>query len=132
MAISSQFIVDTSILIAHIRQKSPESILEKAQQRFGEPVTSDIVVFELEIGAQRRGRQLEFANLFPQMTAFPLSQEILLLAAKLQADLLQKNQIIGISDVFIAATGIYHDLPLLTLNTKHFQRLIGLSILPLP
>jgi tRNA(fMet)-specific endonuclease VapC len=106
--------------------------LEKAQQRFGEPVTSDIVVFELEIGAQRRGRQLEFANLFPQMTAFPLSQEILLLAAKLQADLLQKNQIIGISDVFIAATGIYHDLPLLTLNTKHFQRLIGLSILPLP
>ncbi|TDE12778.1 hypothetical protein E0F88_20745 [Dyadobacter psychrotolerans] len=36
---------------------------------------------------------------------------------------------IGIADLFIAATAIAHDLPIATLNTKHFNRIGELQIL---
>lgn len=36
---------------------------------------------------------------------------------------------IGMADLFIAATAVVHDLPLATLNKKHFQRVEGLRLL---
>ena len=43
---------------------------------------------------------------------------------------LQKNgQLIGANDLWIAATALAHDLPLVTANTAHFQRVPGLRFL---
>jgi predicted nucleic acid-binding protein len=106
MAASNQFFVDTNILIAHMRQQSP-SILEQAVSLHGVAVVRDI-------------------------KTFPLTQEVLLEAATIQAKLIAKNQIIGFTDTFIAATARYHDLPLLSLNTKHFSRVDELKLLSVP
>jgi tRNA(fMet)-specific endonuclease VapC len=38
------------------------------------------------------------------------------------------NQLIGLPDIFIAATAITHNLPLLTLNQKHFARISNLKL----
>jgi predicted nucleic acid-binding protein len=91
MAASNQFFVDTNILIAHIRQQSP-SILEQAISLHGVAIVSDIVVFELEVGARRASRKLEFSTNFPDVESLPLTQEILLEAAAIQAKLIAKKQ----------------------------------------
>ena len=132
MAQQPVFLVDTSILITHLRQTKSPTILESAQATYGTPVTSDIVVFELEVGARRAGRQFEFENLFKPMQSYPLTLPILIRAADIQANLLSQNKIIGLPDTFIAATALEHDIPLLTLNIEHFKRINGLSVLGIP
>lgn len=127
----AHFFVDTNILIAHLRQKQP-TMLDKAIKRYGEALASDLVIFELEVGARRAGREFEFRTHFSYIQTFPLSQPILIEAAVIQAELLSQNQTIGLSDTFIAATAIFYDLPLLTLNAKHFSRLERLKVLEIP
>jgi tRNA(fMet)-specific endonuclease VapC len=131
MAGRSLFFVDTSVLIRHLRQKTGKSVFDTACATFGQPVVSEMVVFELEVGARRAGHTLEFNAHFAEVPTYPLSLEVLLEAADIQATLLKQNQVIGLPDTFIAATAIVHDLPLFSLNTAHFQRIDGLTLLQL-
>jgi tRNA(fMet)-specific endonuclease VapC len=131
MVQSALFFVDSSALIAHMRKQKPPTILDKSVV-YGIAIASEMVVFELEVGGRRAGRVLEFQTHFPALTTYPLTADILIEAAVIQAELLSKNQVIGVLDTFIAATAIHHNLPLLTLNTKHFQRIPNLRLLPLP
>jgi tRNA(fMet)-specific endonuclease VapC len=39
-----------------------------------------------------------------------------------------QNKIIETKDLFIAATALSHDLPLMTLNVKHFERIEAMKI----
>lgn len=132
IANSSVFFVDSSVLINHIRVPKPPTALDKAMAVYGTAVVSDVVVFELEVGARQAGRQLEFQTHFFHIQTYPVIQDVWIEAAKIQADLKRKNQGIGFPDVVIAATSIFHNIPLFTLNTKHFQRLSGLTLLPIP
>jgi tRNA(fMet)-specific endonuclease VapC len=50
-------------------------------------------------------------------------------AVDINAMLKQKRKQIGIADLFIAATAISNNLPLATLNRKHFDRIDGLPLL---
>jgi tRNA(fMet)-specific endonuclease VapC len=38
------------------------------------------------------------------------------------------NQLLEIRDILIAATALAYDLPLMTLNTRHFDRIEGLQL----
>lgn len=40
----------------------------------------------------------------------------------------KKNKIIEFRDIFIAATAITNDMPLSTLNVKHFERIDDLEL----
>ncbi len=131
MAEKAKFFVDTSILIAHIRQ-SHSNLLTLASLRYETAIVSDVVVFELEVGAQKAGRSLEFATKFPLIETYPVTQDIWLLCAKIQAQSLKQNQVIGLTDTLVAGTSIYYDYPLLTLNNKHFQRIPQLKLLTMP
>jgi tRNA(fMet)-specific endonuclease VapC len=131
MAKTAEFFVDTSVLISHIRKTNP-SIIKRASLLHGVMIVSDVVVFELEVGARRANRALEFATHFPMIKTYTVTQDIWLLSAQIQAELIKQNQIIGLSDTIIAATAIYHECPLLTLNKKHFQRIAQLQLLDIP
>ena len=61
----------------------------------------------------------------------PLTEEIARRAALLDADLIRQNQLIDIKDTFIAATCLIHNLPLLTVNMRHFDRIDGLELIDL-
>jgi len=39
------------------------------------------------------------------------------------------NQLIALPDLLIAATAVAHQLPLLTLNLSHFERISSLKLL---
>ncbi len=49
-------------------------------------------------------------------------------AARVHADLVSRNEIIGIRDVFIAGTCLAHRLPILTENEEHYRRVRGLTL----
>jgi len=51
-----------------------------------------------------------------------------MIAAEVYHDLRKRNKMIEFRDLFIAATAIAHDLPVLTLNKKHFERIKGIEI----
>ena len=57
-----------------------------------------------------------------------INKEIMLIAAKINVDLRKKGLMIGIQDVLIAASSISANTPLITNNTKHFQKIEGLKL----
>jgi len=50
------------------------------------------------------------------------------MAAQLDAELIRKNQVIGLRDVFIAGSALSQGLKLLTKNVEHFQRIPSLQL----
>ncbi|MGN7205873.1 type II toxin-antitoxin system VapC family toxin [Pedobacter sp. SAFR-022] len=50
-------------------------------------------------------------------------------AAELYHKLRLSNQMIEFRDIFIAATCLVHELPIITFNKKHFERIDGLKML---
>lgn len=55
-----------------------------------------------------------------------LTTEIAKRSAGIYADLRSKGQTVGHNDVLIAGTAIFHDLTLITNNTRHFSRISSL------
>jgi predicted nucleic acid-binding protein len=108
---------------------SSPTLLQKASATYGHPCVSLVSVYELEVGARRQARQNEFRRLFNFIQVLPFDEKMILRAAFIQADLVKRNQVIGVLDVFIAATALEAKLPFLTLNKRHFERVNDLQLL---
>jgi tRNA(fMet)-specific endonuclease VapC len=77
-------------------------------------------------------RGLKAKDAFQQILAFdrqcarsivlPLNDEIIVQAAEIYGGLKKQGTVIGDADILIAATAIFHDLPLVTGNLEHFRR----------
>ncbi|WP_425549969.1 type II toxin-antitoxin system VapC family toxin [Compostibacter hankyongensis] len=63
------------------------------------------------------------------MEVIPFDEAAVDTAVKINSSLKRKRKQIDIADLFIAATAITHNLPLATLNKKHFNRIEELNIL---
>jgi tRNA(fMet)-specific endonuclease VapC len=66
-------------------------------------------------------------DLAPFMT-LPLTYEIAEESAKIQASLTKRGKMIGINDIYIAATAISTKSPIVTRNTPHFENIQGLTV----
>jgi predicted nucleic acid-binding protein len=49
-------------------------------------------------------------------------------AIKIYIDLLKANKMIDLADILIGSTALTHNIPIATLNEKHFSRIKGLEI----
>jgi tRNA(fMet)-specific endonuclease VapC len=94
-----------------------------------DPNLSVLSIYEIELGAFRAGRSSDIAALQVEFKILPLTEEIARRAALLDANLIRQNQLIGVKDTFIAATCLVHNLPLLTVNIRHFDRVDGLQLI---
>jgi predicted nucleic acid-binding protein len=74
-----------------------------------------------------RSRQL-FAGFLRGMQVIPLNRSVMRRFAIVRGDLRRQGQLIGDTDLLIAATALHHDLTLITRNTKHFERIPGLKL----
>lgn len=81
---------------------------------------SSISVAEFLAGARNKDEMRKIEKQLSKYTLLPITEDISKLFLQLfrQYNLSHKS---GIPDTLIAATALYYDLPLLTLNTKHFQ-----------
>ncbi|BAU55023.1 type II toxin-antitoxin system VapC family toxin [Mucilaginibacter gotjawali] len=122
-------LLDTSILIEFFRKTN------KANSRFYQLFDtfdlfsiSVITEYEIFIGATS-AIQKDYWKDFPErITIISLDSEIVQTAIILSEELKRTRNLIDSADLFIAATAIHHDLPLATLNNKHFDRIGNLKL----
>jgi tRNA(fMet)-specific endonuclease VapC len=120
--------IDTSPLIAYLKGREPgASSVERAVSSYTCHVTS-ITVYELLYGVARARRHIGENALLSIMKVAAFDSDAATIAAQLHSDLIGANQDIGVKDVLIASTCLSRRLPLFTLNTKHFSRVPGLSL----
>ncbi len=124
-------VIDSSMIIHHARIRNKRNSFFLRSLPVYDPHLSVISVYEIELGAYRAGRSSDIAPLQVDFKILPLIEEIARRAALLDADLIRQNQLIGIKDTFIAATCLIHNLPLLTVNMRHFDRIAGLELIDL-
>ena len=66
-----------------------------------------------------------------ELTAFmilPFTQDVAMESARIQAALTKRGQIIGINDIYIAATAMLHKATIVTRNSSDFEHVQGLPV----
>jgi predicted nucleic acid-binding protein len=121
-------VVDTSIFIEYLRAKD-----KKKSQLFSIPDStqlyiSSVTMYELLMGATDENKQKDIKLLTEDLPVLPFDESVSRKAAEIYHQLRLENNMIEFRDIFIAATCLVFELPLITLNKKHFQRIKGLNV----
>ncbi len=122
-------LVDTTILIDYFRKtdKAKSKLVALFDQGYDFSIS---VITHYEIYSGATSAQLPFwTGMLARTKVLPFDQMISQAAVVINAILKRKRKQIGIADLFIAATAITNNLPLSTLNRKHFDRIDGLTLL---
>lgn len=127
---SSELLIDTSIIIEHLRKTD-----KRRSTLFNIPETtslfvSSVTVFELLAGAADTTKQKDVHTILDGIAVLPFDVASAEEAGKLYRELNSTNRLIEIRDIFIAATARANGLPIMTLNHKHFERVKGLKLIP--
>lgn len=123
-------LLDTSVIIDFLRRKKKEqAVLYSLAEGDYDLSISLITHMELDAGKsvweKTKARQ-ELETIFEGLEVLNLDEEISKNAGKIRA---KSN--VDLIDAIIAATAKHHQLPLATLNTKHFKQIRELKLLKL-
>lgn len=121
--------LDTNLLIGYLRgQESIKMILDRLIESATCSVTS-VTVYELLFGAARVARDIGEDKILAVIETLPFDAAAARQAAHLHAKMIQQNQDIGVKDILIAAICIDRNVPLVTRNLRHFERIADLTVL---
>lgn len=123
-------VIDTSVLIAHLRSPNKQSTLFYKLPANISYSISTVTLFELYIGAKNPEREKDILLLIRGLNILPFTGETAIKAAEIYRLLIKQNKIIEFRDIFIAATCMVNNQSLITLNTKHFERVQDLKLYP--
>lgn len=122
-------LLDSSVLIELFRKKNKENTLfyeiAKSEKEFS---ISTITYYEIGIG-NRKTHNKYWAELCENLMIMPFDKTCADNAISIYLDLLKNNKLIDIADILIAATALAHNIPIATLNAKHFERIKSLEII---
>jgi len=120
--------VDTSILIDYYRKTDKNKTIWISLVRQGyEFAISSITKYEIYSGATKN--QLQFWNdVLIAISVIPFDESSVDKAVEINNMLKRKRKQIDLADLFIAATAMNYNLPIATLNKKHFERIEGLTL----
>ncbi|WP_257667157.1 type II toxin-antitoxin system VapC family toxin [Parapedobacter tibetensis] len=120
-------IFDTNILIELYRgnERTREAVLTLATANF---YISAITVAEFLVGARNKQEMRAIRKQLTPYTMLPITEEISAVFINLFQDYSLSHKP-SIPDTFIAATALYYDLPVLTLNKKDFQYFPNIKLL---
>lgn len=116
-------LVDTSILIDYYRKtdKTKSVWINLIDQGY-EFAISVVTKYELYSGATQS--QISFWDtIISSLSVIPFDETCVDTAVQLNSTLKKKRKQIDIADLFIAATAVSFNLPIATLNKKHFDRI---------
>jgi tRNA(fMet)-specific endonuclease VapC len=121
-------VIDSSILIQHFRSKdkssTPFALLPKTTAYW----ISVITVYELLRGSKTLESEQAVLGYLEELEILEMNSEVAERAAEIYKDLKSRAMLIDNNDIFIAATCLVYDLPILTLNTKDFVRISDLRL----
>ncbi len=113
-------LVDTDILIDFLRGcRDAEAFLTK---QVDDVSISAVTVAELYQGVREGEERAKLATTLSAFTILPMTEEIAEMAGLFRRDYRPKSGC-GLADCMIAASASMHDLPLATLNKRHFPML---------
>ncbi len=122
-------LVDTSIIIDFLRKKNKQnSLLWKIKEKGFNCIISTITVFELYAGAITSKHITDLKKILKWMDIISFTSDIAEQSGEIYKNLKKKNQLIEFRDIFIGATSIVLNIPLLTLNESHFKKIEGIKI----
>ena len=122
-------VLDTYTYI--INAKPPEVLVRFRQYRLGEVGLCSVVAAELAYGVakSRSARNKAALEMFlAPLEILPFDTKALWAYGDLRANLERKGQPIGALDTMIAAHALSLDAPLVTHNTREFERVPGLRL----
>jgi predicted nucleic acid-binding protein len=123
-------VADTGIFIEHLRSKNKLSTTLYKISENKSLYISSVTLYELYMGATTEAKQRDVKLIIGNFTILPFTDVIATRAAMLYHHLRLSNKMIEFRDLFIAATCITHELPIVTLNKKkHFDRIDELEII---
>jgi tRNA(fMet)-specific endonuclease VapC len=82
-------------------------------------------------GARRTRRQVFVEQVLVELEVLPITIEVARVHASIWAQLEAAGEVIGMHDLWIAATALTHGLQVATTNAREFERVPGLSVLAL-
>ena len=124
----SRILVDTSIFIEFLRKRNKtKTELFKILDDIIITI-STVTLFELFAGAIDEQKWKDVKEITDDLPIIPFSKEISENAAKIFQALKLKNKMIEFRDIFIAATAVTNDIPVKTINKKHFERIDSLIV----
>ncbi len=119
-------LVDTDVLIAHLRGVPSASRWLHDARRAGPVLVSVVTVAELT-GGMRSAERATVRRLLRAIDSVPVTDLIAHRAGDFQREYRRSHQGIGLPDYLIAATAEMHGVPLATLNVRHFPMFPGLA-----
>ena len=120
-------VVDTSIFIEFLRAKDKTKTALFLIPDIYHLYISSVTLYELLIGANSPEKVNDIKILTESLPVLAFNEDVASRAAQIYLHLRQQNKMIEFRDIFIAATCIVNDLPVKTLNLKHFERIDGIS-----
>jgi predicted nucleic acid-binding protein len=129
--VETGIIIDACIFIEYFRAKNKDSsALENLLKKYKKCFVSAVAKYEVLCGAADEDVAF-WETIFSNMEILPFDDLTINKARQIYIyrQLNRKKRLIDAIDILIAATAIVYDLPLSTLNRKHFERIDELQLL---
>jgi len=115
----SRFLLDSDVIIWHLRGKKEVTEMLRDLHRFGLPACSPLSILEIQLGV-KKGEEEKTDRFLRSLRIFDVNMEIASKTAQLIRERKAKGITLDLPDSVIAATCILHELILVTCNTKHY------------
>ncbi len=126
---SRGILIDTSIVIEYLRSTKREKTNFIQLFKQYDIFLSVISVFELFNGAKDQNKKQDIDIIIGAINIQNFTIETAKISSEIYRNLRKQNKIIEFRDILIAATSIQYNMPIATLNIKHFERIENLQII---
>ncbi len=123
----NKILADTSIWIEFFRPDTAAGNLLETLLTENSVVTCGIVLFELMQGVKSDKEKAAIMDALSGLPYREMNEQLWLRSAELSSSLKKKGVTLPLSDIFIAAIAIEHNLSVFTLD-KHFEQIPGVLI----
>ena len=126
-------LIDTSVLVDAERGGSTLERVASDEHLISVISVSEFIhgIHRAVDGARRARRQAFVEQVLVELEALPITIEVARVHASIWAQLEAAGEVIGMHDLWIAATALTHGLRVATTNAREFERVPGLSVLAL-
>lgn len=126
-------ILDSTFLIDVLRAERTVGDLVEDVEQSGPPFVTTVTVMELHEGihlADSSEREHEaVSELLEGLNELPFGRKSAIRAGQINAELVEAGEPIDETDVMIAATALVNDVPVVTRNVDHFDRIEPLEVI---
>ncbi len=126
-------LIDTTVLInAERRGQALDDVIGDKERGISTITASELLhgVHRAEDGAVRARRSAFVEHVISAMEPLPITTAIARAHAAVWAELEKDGDLIGAHDLWIAATALSHGMEVATANVKDFERVPGLTVVP--